>query len=226
MITRESTPSVYVVSAPSGTGKTTLNRRLVKEHPEVELSVSYTTRAKRQGEVDGVHYHFISRDHFQGLIDRGEMLEYAEVFGTLYGTPKDELRRLAKAGKTALLEIDVQGWRQASKLLPQAVSIFILPPSVKALWQRLEGRGTEPLSVRWRRLMAAKAEIESGTKYDHFIINHSLESAYQELQGVIIKGKKSKISVAEGAALCHELVHEFETAPWIAELRAELSRPT
>ncbi|MBM4251269.1 MAG: guanylate kinase [Deltaproteobacteria bacterium] len=226
MITPAPIPPVFVVSAPSGTGKTTLNRRLVKEHPEVELSVSYTTRAKRQGEIEGVHYHFVTREYFQGLIDRGEMLEYAEVFGTLYGTPKDELRRLAQAGKKALLEIDVQGWKQAKGLLPGAVSIFILPPSVETLWQRLEGRGTEPLAVRWRRLMAAKAEIESGGNYDHFIVNHSLEGAYSELQGIIINGEKSKMSAANGAALCQDLLREFATAPWIDALRAELSKAT
>lgn len=188
--------------------------------------MSYTTRSKRHGEVEGVHYHFVSREHFQGLIDKGEMLEYAEVFGTLYGTPKDELRRLAQAGKTALLEIDVQGWRQAKKLIPEARSIFILPPSVETLWQRLEGRGTESLAVRWRRLLAAKTEIECGPDYDHFIVNHSLDSAYDELQGIIIKGKKSKISTGEGAKLCQALLHEFETAPWIAALRVELSKPS
>ena len=225
MVKAPSHPQVFVVSAPSGTGKTTLNRRLVKEHPEVELSVSYTTRAKRQGEVEGVHYHYVSRERFQQLIEQGDMLEYAEVFGTLYGTPREELRRLAKAGKTALLEIDVQGWHQAHKALSEAVSIFILPPSVETLWQRLEARGTEPLAIRWRRLMTAKSEIESGPLYDHFIINHSLETAYQELQDVVIKGKHSKIHAAEGARLCQQLLAEFDTAPWIKSLKAQLEPP-
>ena len=217
---------VFVVSAPSGTGKTTLNRRLVSDHPEVEMSVSYTTRSKRQGEVEGVHYHFVTRERFQELIDRGEMLEYAEVFGTLYGTPRDEIRRLAHAGKIALLEIDVQGWRQAHKSLPEAKSIFVLPPSVATLWQRLEQRGTEPMAVRWRRLMTAKTEVVNGTMYDHFIVNYSLDAAYEELESIVIKGKSSKIGHAEGEALCNRLLDEFANAPWIQKLALEFANPT
>jgi guanylate kinase len=217
---------VFVVSAPSGTGKTTLNRRLVSDHPEVEMSVSYTTRSKRQGEVEGVHYHFVTRERFQELIDRGEMLEYAEVFGTLYGTPRDEIRRLAHAGKIALLEIDVQGWRQAHKSLPEAKSIFVLPPSVATLWQRLEQRGTEPMAVRWRRLMTAKTEVANGTMYDHFIVNYSLDAAYEELESIVIKGKTSKIGHTEGEALCNRLLDEFANAPWIQKLALEFPNPT
>ena len=217
---------VFVVSAPSGTGKTTLNRRLVSDHPEVEMSVSYTTRSKRQGEVEGVHYHFVTTERFQELIDRGEMLEYAEVFGTLYGTPRDEIRRLAHAGKIALLEIDVQGWRQAHKSLPEAKSIFVLPPSVATLWQRLEQRGTEPMAVRWRRLMTAKTEVANGMMYDHFIVNYALDTAYEELESIVIKGKSSKIGHAEGETLCNRLLDEFANAPWIQKLALEFANPT
>ena len=108
-------PKVFVVSAPSGTGKTTLNRRLIKEHDSVEMSVSYTARKPREGEVDGVDYHFVTTERFRKLIDQGQMLEYAEVFGTLYGTSLAEIHRIEAAGKVAMLEIDVQGWRQARK---------------------------------------------------------------------------------------------------------------
>ena len=216
---------VFVVSAPSGTGKTTLNRRLVSEHPDVEMSVSYTTRSKRPAEIEGVHYHFVTRERFQELIDHGEMLEYAEVFGTLYGTPKDELRRLAHAGKIALLEIDVQGWRQAHKSLPEAKSIFVLPPSVATLWERLELRGTEPMAVRWRRFMTAKTEIANGTQYDHFIVNYSLDAAYEELEAIVIKGQSSKIGHTEGEAMCHRLLNEFTNAPWIQKLAIEFANP-
>jgi len=216
-------PAVIIVSAPSGTGKTTLNRRLTKSHPEVQVSVSYTTRKKRLGEEEGVHYHFVTNKHFHELIKQGQMLEYAEVFGTLYGTPVAEIQRLQAAGKIALLEIDVQGWRQAREKLPGAKAIFILPPTVEALWQRLEGRATEAKDVRWRRLMTARNEISSGNLYDHFIVNHNLEIAYAELEAIVIKGEKSKIGHQEGLRLCQQLLTEFDDAPWLHKLSRELA---
>lgn len=214
---------IFIVSAPSGTGKTTLNRRLIAAHPEVEMSISYTTRAARTGEVDGVHYHFVGEPEFQKLIHTGQMLEYAEVFGTLYGTARAELNRIEAAGHKALLEIDVQGWRQARVKLSDAYSIFILPPSVAVLWERLERRGTEAKSVRWRRLMTARSEIASGGLYDGFIVNHSLDAAYRELEDIIINGEKPKIGTAQGSALCQALLAEFDQAPWLQQLAKELA---
>ena len=216
-------PHVVVVSAPSGTGKTTLNQRLTKMHPEVQIAVSYTTRKQRPGEIEGVHYHFVSNKHFHDLIKQGQMLEYAEVFGTLYGTPTAEIQRLQAAGKTPLLEIDVQGWRQAREKLPDAKSIFILPPTVETLWQRLEGRATEAKDVRWRRLMTARNEISSGNLYDFFIVNHTLDTAYAELEAIVIDGKKSKITHEEGIRLCQQLATEFDDAPWLHKLSRELA---
>ena len=215
---------VYVVSAPSGTGKTTLNRRLVQDHASVQMSVSYTARGKRHGEIDGVHYHFVTPDEFKARIAHGEMLEYAEVFGNYYGTSLAEIYRIQALGKTPLLEIDVQGWSWAKKRLTNAVSLFILPPSVEALWKRLEKRGTEPLEVRWRRLKTAQTEIELGPIYDYFIINEALDKAYVELQDIIVSGKNGKVGNAEGRRLCGELLKEFTDAPWLKKLAGQLKK--
>jgi guanylate kinase len=217
------TGRVFVVSAPSGTGKTTLNRRLMEMHPDVAMSVSYTTRKKRPSEVDGVDYHFVSEATFRKAIHDGEMLEYAEVFDTLYGTPVSEIHRLHGDGKIALLEIDVQGWRQAREKLPGAKSVFILPPSIEALWQRLESRGTEPKDVRWRRLMTARSEISSGGIYDHFIVNRDLDVAFKELQDIIIHGKSGKTAGSAGVRLCHDLLNEFDRSPLLQKLSRQLA---
>jgi guanylate kinase len=216
-------PVVYVVSAPSGTGKTTLNRRLISEHANIQMSVSYTTRKKRVNETDGIDYHFTTEEKFRELIKAGQMLEYAEVFGTLYGTSFAEIVRIQGLGKVALLEIDVQGWRQAREKIERSKSIFILPPSVEELWQRLELRGTESKDVRWRRLMTARAEISSGSLYETFLINRDLDSAYTELQSIIIEGKKPTISNAKGVAYCQQLLAEFDSAAWLQKLAKQLA---
>src|SRR5690606_34180996 len=140
----------------------------------------YTARPRRPMEKDGVDYHFVTPQSFRERMARGEMLEYAEVFGTLYGTSLAEIARIRELGRTVVLEIDVQGWRQAKAKLPEARSIFILPPSIAALWQRLELRGTEPEGVRWRRLETARGEIAEGNLYDYFIVNSDVEAAYEE----------------------------------------------
>lgn len=212
---------VYVVSAPSGTGKTTLNRKLLDEHPSILMSVSYTARPMRDGETPGVDYHFVTRDQFEHLIASGEMLEYAEVFGKLYGTSIREIKRINALEKAVLLEIDVQGWEKAKPRLRHAVSIFILPPSVAALWDRLEKRGTEPAPIRFRRFMTAKHEIEKGYLYDYFIVNTDVEHAYDELQDIIINEKNGKIGNVQGRGLCEKLLAEFENADWIQKLSHE-----
>ncbi len=214
---------VYVVSAPSGTGKTTLNRRLVQDHEAVQMSVSYTARAKRKGEIDGVHYHYVTPDEFKARIENGEMLEYAEVFGNYYGTSLAEIHRIQALGKTPLLEIDVQGWSWAKKRLTNAVSIYILPPSIEALWKRLEKRGTEAREVRWRRLKTARTEIELGGIYDYFIINAAVDKAYEELQDIVIKGKNGAVGNAEGRRLCASLLKEFDDAPWLKKLSQQFA---
>ncbi len=216
------TPNYYVISAPSGTGKTTLNRRLIEQHPDFEISVSYTTRSKRPGELEGVHYHFVTPDTFQDLIQRGQMLEFANLFGTLYGTSHQELDRIHRLGKKVVLEIDVQGWLQAQPKLSHAVSIFILPPSIKDLWERLSLRGTESLETRWRRLQTAKHEIESAHLYDHFIVNRDLDLAFQELVNIVVLHKAPVKSRLDGVSLCQHLLREFED-PWLLKIKSQLS---
>jgi guanylate kinase len=213
---------IFVVSAPSGAGKTTLNRRLLEENSQIEMSVSYTARSPRVNEENGVHYNFISTEEFQTLIDSNKMLEYANVFDTYYGTSKSEIDRIKSLDKSVLLEIDVQGWEQAKEKL-EATSIFILPPTGEALHKRLEMRGTESTKIRYKRLMAAKSEIEKGFLYDFFIVNEDLETAYQELQDIVIKGKSGLIGNEDGRKMCSNLIDELENAPWLKKLSQELS---
>ena len=214
---------IFIVSAPSGTGKTTLNRRLLKAHPSIAMSISYTARPQREGEIDGVDYHFISDGAFRDKIKSGDMLEYAEVFGILYGTALDEVRRIRDLGKSVLLEIDTQGWQQAKPKLQDYRSVFILPPSVEVLWQRLESRGTEGRHVQLRRLFTARDEIACGHLYDHFIINDAVESAYQELEAIVIKGKTCALGPQAGVAWCEKLLAEYEKSPLLQRLSAEFT---
>ncbi len=214
--------TVFVVSAPSGTGKTTLNRRLLKECSNLEISVSHTTRKPRAGEIDGVHYHFIKPDLFRTMVDQKAFIEWAEVHGNLYGTTFAELRRIESHGKNPLLEIDIQGWHNAKALLTNAISIFILPPSLASLWERLENRGSDNLDVRWVRLQNAYDEIQKAHEYDILIINNELEVAYQKLKSIITSGKPEGKGDPEGLILCQKLNREFESADWIKELRAKM----
>ena len=217
-------PNIIVVSAPSGTGKTTLNRRLASEYEQVEISISHTTRKPRAGEVDGTHYHFIPREDFDKIIIKEGFLEWAEVHGNYYGTSLAEIERIQKKGHVALLEIDVQGWLLTRPKIEKALSIFILPPTLEALWQRLSSRGSEDLSVRWLRLQNAYREIEISDHYDYFVVNDTLEEAYKELSSIIVDGKRGEIDAQEGAQLCHKLKEEYKKADWIQELRAEVQK--
>jgi len=218
---------VFVISAPSGTGKTTLNRRLEREHRDrVELTVSLTTRAKRPNERDGVDYHFVTPDEFRRHAESGEMLETARVFENDYGTSRFEIDRIKRAGRAPLLEIDVQGWMRIKPKLTGATAIFILPPNLSILWQRLERRGTDSEAVRWRRLRQARTEIESGANYDFFIVNDDLDNAYRELKSIVIEQNPGHIRKDQGALLCRALLDEFDRAPWIADLRQTLGDDT
>lgn len=191
----------------------------MKEFPSIEISVSHTTRKRREGETDGTSYHFIDKENFRAMAERGDMLEWAEVFGNLYGTSRQEIDRIFKKGHNVLLEIDVQGCRSIVNGKPDAVTVFILPPSIEALWHRLEQRGTDKLDERWRRLLTAKHEIEAGNVYEHFIINDDVERAYRELKAVIIDGKHSSISHDDGVKFCKKLIAEFESSPLLQELK-------
>ncbi|NRA63718.1 MAG: guanylate kinase [Pseudobacteriovorax sp.] len=214
--------SVYVVSAPSGAGKTTLNRRLIENYSDVMMSISHTTRPPRPGEVNGNHYHFITEDQFKSMADNDEFIEWAKVHGNLYGTSFRELNRILEIEKKPLLEIDVQGWGWANGRLEDAESIFILPPSLKSLWDRLEKRGSDTLQIRWTRLQNAYEEIKQSENYQYFIVNDDLESAYDALKSIVVDGKPNMEESEKGKELCKKLNEEFETADWILELREKL----
>ncbi len=177
--------NVFIVSAPSGAGKTSLVKALLDADPLVRLSVSYTTRAPRPGEVDGVHYHFVSMETFMEMLERGDFLESAEVYGNRYGTSQRWIEAQLETGVDILLEIDWQGAAQVRKLMPQAKSIFVLPPSLAALERRLTARAQDDAAVIARRLAAAREDMIHVYEFDYVIINDDFAVAAQELQAVI-----------------------------------------
>jgi guanylate kinase len=174
-----------VLSAPSGAGKTTLATRLRERRPDVVFSVSATTRAPRPGEVDGRHYHFVSRDEFLRMRDAGELIEWAEVHKNFYGTPLANVQRAEARGEHLLLDIDVQGARQIRAHVPEAVHVFVLPPSGTVLVERLRARGTEDPERLRQRLLNAEAEIRAAGEFDHVVVNDDLETAVAELEMVL-----------------------------------------
>ena len=180
-----STGNLYVVAAPSGGGKTSLVKALLEREPAIRLSVSYTTRAPRPGEVDGVHYHFVDETTFLARQEAGEFLEHAFVHGNWYATSGSWLAGEVAAGRDVLLEIDWQGARQVHRLLPAAVLIFILPPSLDVLRQRLENRGQDSAEVIARRLAAAQEEMRHVSEFDYVIINDELQQALSDLLSVV-----------------------------------------
>lgn len=214
-----------VVSAPSGTGKTTLNRRLMHDYPNIEISISYTTRAPRPGEIEGVHYYFIDEPTFEKMIQDKAFIEWARVHGNLYGTTQAELQRIRKLGHIPLLEIDVQGWLKAREYLANAISIFILPPDLRSLWQRLENRASDSLRTRMVRLQNAYHEIAKADHYHYFLINDDLEMAYLKLKSMIIDAQPGDIDARNGRKYCDKLKTEFYNADWIQKVRDELGSP-
>ncbi len=177
---------VLVVSAPSGAGKTTLCRRLLEEDPEISFSVSYTTRPPRPQEQHGKDYFFVDRPTFEAMIQEGEFLEWAEVYGNLYGTARSQVLARLQEGHDVLLDIDVQGAFQVrQKLGPEAVLVFILPPSLEELAKRLRARSTEDEETIKKRLAAAEKEIKQAEKFDYLVLNEDLEEAYQTLRAIL-----------------------------------------
>jgi guanylate kinase len=177
---------VVIVSGPSGVGKSTICKEVVKRMKNVSLSVSVTTRPKSEAEVDGQDYWFISEDEFKERISQGLLLEYAEVFGHLYGTPRDKVEEALQAGKTVILEIDVEGAKQAKATYPDAVMIFVLPPTEKDLITRMDQRGRDAAEAAEERLGGASAEIAAAWQhYKHMVINEDLEQAVDECVQII-----------------------------------------
>lgn len=177
--------NLFIVAAPSGAGKTSLVKQLLAADGGIRLSVSYTTRAPRPGEVDGVHYHFVSRDTFMEMLGRGEFLESAEVYGNFYGTSQPWIDASRKSGSDILLEIDWQGAEQVRRLIPEAIGVFILPPSVAALRERLSGRGQDSEEIIDRRVAAAREDMRHFGEFDYVIINDDFDTASQDLLAVV-----------------------------------------
>lgn len=178
--------ALFVVSGPSGTGKSTLLQAAFATVPGLEFSVSATTRAPRAGERDGVHYHFVDVPRFLELRERGELLENAEVYGRHYGTPRAPVERALREGRSILLDIDAQGARQVRRAMPEAVSVFILPPSVGALEARLRARGTDDEATIRRRLADADLQLGACGEYDYLVINDDLATATASLVGILL----------------------------------------
>jgi guanylate kinase len=180
---------LIVISAPSGTGKTTLCHMLLKAFPDMEFSVSYTTRKPRPGEVNGKDYFFVDRKTFERMIEEGDFLEWAEVYGNLYGTSKSQVTKALEAGKDILLDIDTQGALQVKKNFPEAVLIFILPPSLTELERRLRSRKTDDKETIQKRLGIARDEIKKALYYDYLVVNDLLEVAFEKLKSIITAEK-------------------------------------
>ncbi len=175
---------LYIVSAPSGAGKTSLVKALLKSDPAIRLSVSYTTRAPRPGESDGRDYHFVDRERFQHMLADGEFLEHAEVYGNFYGTSRGSIAHDLNRGHDILLEIDWQGAAQVKRHFPESASIFILPPSFNALRTRLMGRGQDSKEVIERRLAAAAEDVAQAGAFDYIIVNDDFDHALADLVAI------------------------------------------
>jgi guanylate kinase len=180
-------PAVFVITGPSGVGKGTVIRALRERHPELGLSVSATTRAPREGEVDGVAYHFLSPDEFERRVAAGDFVEHAEYSGNRYGTLRSELEKNAKAGGV-VLEIELQGARQIRRSMPEAVQIFIAPPTPGTLRERLIGRGTDSTEAIERRLQVAGEELAAQGEFSHVVVNDDLERAVDDLSAIVTAG--------------------------------------
>ena len=178
--------TLYIISAPSGAGKTSLVKALVESTDDITVSVSHTTRPTRPGEIDGKHYHFTDVETFRGMIGENAFLEHAEVFGNFYGTSRPSVLELMAQGEDVILEIDWQGAQQVREKMPEAVSIFILPPSREELERRLRGRGTDADAVIARRLGEAVTEMSHYREFDYLVFNDDFDTALAQLRAVVI----------------------------------------
>lgn len=194
--------ALVVFSGPSGSGKGTVLAEYLKSHPEAAFSVSATTRAPRPGEVDGVNYHFVTRQRFEEMLSDGEILEHTQYNGNYYGSPAGPIRRELEAGRDVILEIEVDGAMQIRQRFPQALLIFVMPPSYAELERRLTGRGTETAEEIRGRLAAARREMKAAPNYDYILVNRRVEEAAALLGELIRAGKCAPLR-------CGEALREF-----------------
>lgn len=199
---------LFVVSAASGTGKTSLVKALLDRVTNLHVSVSHTTRGQRPGELDGVHYHFTEKDNFLALVEQGGFIEYAEVFGNYYGTAQATVKEQLAKGHDVLLEIDWQGAQQVRKLFPDSKQIFILPPSQFDLRQRLSNRGTDSVEVIERRLGCAVEDMQQYVNFDYVIINDDFNKALHDLESVIIA---NRLVITQQASRHQKMISELIT---------------
>jgi guanylate kinase len=180
---------LFIVSAPSGAGKTTLVERLVEQTAHLRMSRSYTSRRAREGEVDGVDYNFVTRERFEAMVAVGEFLEWADVFGNLYGTSAADTDRLLESGNDVVLVIDVQGARKVRRRGVETTAVFVMPPSLEVLEQRLRGRSKDSEDAIQHRLQVAKAEVLSFAEYDFVVINDEITAAVDKIRSIVLAAR-------------------------------------
>lgn len=195
---------LIILSAPSGTGKDTVLNRLTENRDDIKVSVSMTTRTKRQGEIDGIHYYFVERDYFQKKIDENKMLEFAEYAGNFYGTPKEPVDEMLSNGKAAILKIEVQGAEKIKRLYPDVISIFLMPPSIRVLEERLRARNTEDEETINHRLVIAREEMKKAPEYDYVVVNDTVENAVSGIETII---NSEKLKTARNKKFLSEVIN-------------------
>ncbi len=199
--------SLYIISAASGAGKTSLISALLEHVPDIEVSVSHTTRAPRKGEVDGVNYHFVDTAEFTSMVAAGEFFEHATVFGNMYGTSRQHIEQRLQKGNDVILEIDWQGARQIRKLMSGCKSIYISPPSISALRERLTARGQDDESIIDQRMREAVSEMSHYAEFDYLIINDKFDEARENLAAIIIANRMLlEVQQQEHAELLNEIL--------------------
>lgn len=202
---------MFILSSPSGAGKSTIAQLLLKQDPELKLSISVTTRERRSSEVDGVHYFFKSRRDFEKMVERDELLEWAEVHGNYYGTPADFVERQLSAGSDVLFDVDVQGAELLRAKMPDDIAtLFILPPSVGEMKSRLKRRAEDSDEAILRRMKTAVSELKSWPTYDYLIVNEDLDAAFQQVRAILIAERLRQRRQEGNAALAKELLKDLE----------------